>query len=103
MMRRRFQANHTFDSSLMYTMSFNDTFFDPVQWQVTGIPLLKPIDMTKFTNNIRFVIYEVEEEDNKAIMLRDGNARAVVHGTHTKRNILMWFQLHKQTYLNSCK
>eukprot|EP00591_Stephanopyxis_turris_P012488 CAMPEP_0195520772 /NCGR_PEP_ID=MMETSP0794_2-20130614/17536_1 /TAXON_ID=515487 /ORGANISM="Stephanopyxis turris, Strain CCMP 815" /LENGTH=315 /DNA_ID=CAMNT_0040650193 /DNA_START=243 /DNA_END=1190 /DNA_ORIENTATION=+ len=94
--RRKFESGHIIDTSSLYTMSFNDTFFDPVTWQVKGIPLFKPIDIKKFTNNIRFVIYEVEEEDHKPLSARDGNVRAVAHGTHTKRNIVMWFQLHRR-------
>jgi len=98
MMRRKFETGHTFDPSLLYTMSFNDTFFDPIKWQVTGIPLLNPIDMSKFADNIRFIIYEVEEEDHRSLNLPNGDARAVVHGTHTKRNIAMWFQMHRKKY-----
>jgi len=95
--RRKFQSEHTVDTSLLYTMSFNDTFFDPVRWRVTGVPLLRPVDMSRFTNNIRFVIYEVEEENHKPVAIpKNGDLKAVAHGTHTKKNHVMWFQLHRK-------
>lgn len=95
--RRKFQSDHTIDTTLLYTMSFNDTFFDPVQWQVTGVPLLRPVDMSRFTNNIRFAIWEVEEENHKPVASpKNGDLKAVAHGMHTKKNHVMWFQLHRQ-------
>lgn len=93
--RRRLEKDHIIDTSLTYTMSFNDTFFDPAGWSVTGIPLFKNIDVSKFANSLRLVLYEVEEEDNRQIKNREGDVRAMVKGKHTKRNIAMWMQMHR--------
>lgn len=96
MKRRKFEAHHTFDTSRIYTMSFNDTFFDPVKWHVTGVPLFKRIDISKFAKKIRLVVYEVHEEDNKLKLVQNGDARALARGIHTKRNVVMWLQLQKR-------
>ena len=75
-------------------MSFNDTFFDPSSWTVTNIPIFKSVDMSKFANSLRLVLYEVDEEDYKQIRERSGNVRALSKGKHTKRNIAMFVQMH---------
>uniref|UniRef100_A0A7S0CHL2 Domain of unknown function at the cortex 1 domain-containing protein n=1 Tax=Proboscia inermis TaxID=420281 RepID=A0A7S0CHL2_9STRA len=97
--RKKVKMDHIIDESLLYTMSFNDTFFDPVRWEVTGIPFpgFKRIDMKKFAQSIRFVIYEVDEENHQrrtVKTVKNGNSRSVSRGAHTKRNILTWFQIH---------
>ena len=78
-------------------MSFNDTFFDPAGWSVNGIPFFNSVDMSSFTNIIRLIFYEVEEENGRTIEKIDGNARHLAKGKHTKRNSILWFQMHKCT------
>jgi len=94
-LRRKLEKEHTIDTSLLYTMSFNDTFFDPAMWSATGIPLFKNIDVSKFSSSLRLVLYEVEEEDNIAIKVKNGNAKTVVKGKHSKRKVAMWMQMHR--------
>lgn len=96
MERRKFKMSHTIDESLIYTMGFNDTFFDPVRWEVTGIPFpgFKRIEMKKVAKAIRLMIYEVAEENHKQHPAKNGNVRSVAHGAHTKRNAITWFQVH---------
>lgn len=101
MRRRRLKVQHTIDPALLYTMSFNDTFFDPVRWEISGIPILNKIDLSKYVNHVRCIIYEVEEENHKRIPEKNGDATAVVKGVHTKRNTIMWFELRNLKIVNT--
>eukprot|EP00560_Eucampia_antarctica_P004684 CAMPEP_0197836682 /NCGR_PEP_ID=MMETSP1437-20131217/29713_1 /TAXON_ID=49252 ORGANISM="Eucampia antarctica, Strain CCMP1452" /NCGR_SAMPLE_ID=MMETSP1437 /ASSEMBLY_ACC=CAM_ASM_001096 /LENGTH=337 /DNA_ID=CAMNT_0043443055 /DNA_START=135 /DNA_END=1148 /DNA_ORIENTATION=- len=95
--RKKFQFQHLIDTSFTYTMSFNNSFVNPVDWKVYGVPFVKSVDLS-FTDTLRLCIHEVVEENEQPLQsLTQGNIQSMAQGRHTKRNIAMWIQLHKKS------
>ena len=100
MVRKELQFNHHIDTSSTYTMSFNHTYVNPVDWKVYGVPLFKSIDLS-FIEVMRLVIHEVVEENGQQFQPSTrGDVQSIAHGRHTGRNIAMWIEL-RRTNINT--
>jgi len=89
------------DLNATYTFSVKNRRFDPLNWKVIGVPVVKSFDVARFTEAVRFAVYEVLEESGKPVEDPEGNLTTLVKKKHTKRNTFIWIQMSRKQQLDT--
>ena len=100
-LRRAFSPSgiQGWETGKVYTFSFNHTYLDLRNWQVVGVPLVRPFRV--FAPKLRLAFYEYEDggAGSEAGMEEEGgggyDVMKVARGKHEqgKKNYLTWFQI----------
>jgi len=84
------------DLNSTYTFSAKNRRFDPMQWLVVGVPLVRSFNVARFTESVRLALYEVVEESGIPVEDPKGNLTIIATKKHTMRNTFMWLQMSRK-------
>ena len=91
-----FKSDQRIDLGSTYTFSMKNRRFDPINWKVVGVPIVKQFTVSRYTEAVRLSVYEVLEESGKPVEDPKGKVTAMAKKKHTKRNTFLWIKLGRK-------
>ena len=91
-----FKIDQRIDLESTYTFSMKNRRFDPINWRVVGVPIVKQFTVSRYTESVRLSVYEVLEENGKPVEDPQGKVTAMAKKKHTKRNTFLWIKLSRK-------
>lgn len=85
-----FKMNHIIDTNCIYTFSVKNRRFNPLSWNVVGVPIIRSFSVSKFANSVRLALYEILEENNLPVKDTGGNVTVLARQKHSKTKTFMW-------------
>lgn len=92
-----FKLDEKINLDSTYTFSMKNRRFDPLKWLVVGVPIVRQFTVSRYTEAVRLSVYEVLEEDGKAVEDPQGKITAMAKKKHTKRNTFLWIKLSRKS------
>lgn len=91
-----FKSDTKIDLDSTYTFSMKNRRFDPINWKVVGVPIVKQFTVSRYTEAVRLSVYEVLEENGKVVEDPKGSVTAMAKKRHSKRNTFLWIKLARK-------
>ena len=91
-----FKIDQTIDLESTYTFSMKNRRFDPLNWRVVGVPIVRQFTVSRYTEAVRLSVYEVLEENGKPVEDPQGKVTAMAKKKHTKRNTFLWIKMSRK-------
>lgn len=91
-----FKVDMKIDVGSTYTFSMKNKRFNPLSWKVVGVPIARQFTVSRFTEAVRFAVYEVLEESGKPVEDPKGDVTAMAKKKHTKRNTFIWVLMSRK-------
>lgn len=88
-----FKLKQKIEVGSTYTFSMKNRRFNPLQWKVIGVPILKQFTVSRFTDAVRLAVYEVLEEGGQPVEDPKGSVNTMAKKRHTKRNTFIWIHM----------
>ncbi len=91
-----FKLDQRIDLDSTYTFSMKNRRFDPINWKVVGVPIVRQFTVSRYTEHVRLSVYEVLEENGKPVEDPKGKVTAMAKKKHTKRNNFLWIKMSRK-------
>jgi hypothetical protein len=91
-----FKTEQRINLGSTYTFSMKNRRFDPINWKVVGVPIVRQFSVSRYTESVRLSVYEVLEENSKPVPDPMGKVTAMAKKKHTKRNTFLWIKLSRK-------
>mmetsp|Transcript_27129 Transcript_27129/g.31022 ORF Transcript_27129/g.31022 Transcript_27129/m.31022 type:complete len:310 (+) Transcript_27129:91-1020(+) len=91
-----FKLDQKIDLNSTYTFSVKNRRFDPLNWKVIGVPIIRQFTVSRYTESVRLSVYEVLEENGKPVQDPKGRITAMAKKKHTKRNYFLWIKMSRK-------